>query len=398
MRVATVRGDVSLRARSFGTAGTSFPTPTDNALTTNTPSSSVSVPAVMASIRLISDSISAMPCKVYRKNADGTPEPDYAATQYDLLHRAPNASQSPFEFWQDVTCSIETFGNAYILKTQSRGEVRELRVIRGDRVRVLNEDSYEPTYEIRDGDDVAELTSKELLHIRGIAPFGGAVGLSPLEAHRQVLANAQQVNRFQGAFFQNDAAPGAVIRLPQQVNAEQAKEIADLWNSAHAGAGRARRTAVLGGGAELTVMPVNMQDLAMVDQMKMSVHDVARVFGLPAQLITGDPIGDTQQVTEQFLKFCLAPRMRRIESALRADQQLFPPQDELYPEFKADSLLRPSTRERYEAMLKARQAGWLTANEIRALENYPAVEGGDDLQMTPVGGAPNLTQSNDPTE
>jgi hypothetical protein len=44
-------------------------------------------------------------------------------------------------------------------------------------------------------------------------------------------------------------------------------------------------------------------------------------------------------------------------------------------------------------MLKARQAGWLTANEIRALENYPAVEGGDDLQMTPVGGAPNLTQA-----
>ena len=139
-------------------------------------------------------------------------------------------------------------------------------------------------------------------------------------------------------------------------------------------------------------MPVNMQDLAMVDQMKLSVEDIARIFGLPAQLITGDPIGDTQQVTEQFLKFCLAPRMRRIESALRADQQLFPPQDELYPEFKADSLLRPSTRERYEAMLKARQAGWLTANEIRALENYPAVEGGDDLQMTPVGGAPNLTQ------
>ena len=64
MRLATVNGNVNLRARSFGTAGASFPLPTDAQMTTNTPSSSVSVPAVMASIRLISDSISAMPCKV----------------------------------------------------------------------------------------------------------------------------------------------------------------------------------------------------------------------------------------------------------------------------------------------------------------------------------------------
>jgi phage portal protein BeeE len=90
------------------------------------------------------------------------------------------------------------------------------------------------------------------------------------------------------------------------------------------------------------------------------------------------------------MKLCLGPRLRRIESALRADPDLFGG-TELYPEFKVDSLLRADTAERYAAYVAARQAGWLSSNEIRELENYPAVDGGDNVQQTPVGGAPNPT-------
>ena len=159
--------------------------------------------------------------------------------------------------------------------------------------------------------------------------------------------------------------------------------------SSASGFGKRTEDSCAWGGADIEVLPVSMVDAQFAELAKLGVHDVARIFGIPAELITGEAIADPAKTAEHFLKFSLAPRLRRIESALLRDTDLFPENLNLYPEFMADSLLRPATRERYEAYRAARQAGWLSPNEIRALENYPPTAGGDEIQMTPVGGAPN---------
>jgi HK97 family phage portal protein len=137
---------------------------------------------------------------------------------------------------------------------------------------------------------------------------------------------------------------------------------------------------------------VNLSDTTAIDAQKFSIFEVARMFNIPPTLMGAfeSTFRPTADEADAFLKFCLGPRLRRIESALRADPDLFGGTD-LYPEFKVDSLLRSATAERFTAYVAARQAGWLSANEIRELENYPAVPDGDNVQQTPVGGAPNPT-------
>ena len=90
---------------------------------------------------------------------------------------------------------------------------------------------------------------------------------------------------------------------------------------------------------------------------------------------------------ERFLKVDLAPRLSRIEASFRRDPDLF--NGDLFPQFLMDAVLRPDAKTRYESYRLARQGGWLTPNEIREREDLPRVEGGDDIQQTPVGGAPN---------
>jgi len=92
---------------------------------------------------------------------------------------------------------------------------------------------------------------------------------------------------------------------------------------------------------------------------------------------------------ERFLKLDLAPRLARIEQAFRADRDFFGIDTDQFPEFLADAVLRPDVKTRYEAYRLARQGGWLAPNEIRDRENLPPKEGGDEIQETPVGGAPN---------
>ena len=86
--------------------------------------------------------------------------------------------------------------------------------------------------------------------------------------------------------------------------------------------------------------------------------------------------------------FALGPILTAIDQALSGDH-LFPEGSELFAETLADGLLKPDMKTRYEAYRLARQGGWITANELRARENLPPVEGGDEIQQTPVGGAPN---------
>jgi hypothetical protein len=75
---------------------------------------------------------------------------------------------------------------------------------------------------------------------------------------------------------------------------------------------------------------------------------------------------------------------RRDRPGVHRRPDLFPRGGErMHVETIVDALLKPDIQTRYEAYKAARQAGWLTANEIRALENYPPVDGGDVLQVTP---------------
>src|SRR5690606_22773903 len=91
----------------------------------------------------------------------------------------------------------------------------------------------------------------------------------------------------------------------------------------------------------------------------------------------------------EFVKYSLLPWLRRIESAIK--HQLLAGRDEqdLFAEFVVEGLLRGDTESRYRAYATARQWGWLSANDIRRLENMDPIEGGDvylqPLNMVPAG-------------
>lgn len=398
MRLATANGDRELRFAEFGTSA--VPAPVARVAgglgLTVTQQQAIGLPAVTACIRLVSETIAAMPLKVYR-GPDREPAND--TEQYRLLHDAPNSDQTAFDFICDVSTSLEGYGNAYVHKIRSQGRVVELRAVPASNVTVHQDRRTGVlTYDLRLPEGILkDLTRQDVLHIRGFSASGAPVAPSPIQQHRETLGTNVALTRFHNAFFQNDARPGVVLKMPNGITREQAKEMADLWDEAHAGATAAHKTAVLGGGADLVTLPISLVDAEFIASQRFGMEQIARIFNVPAALIAGEKLDKPDIAAEQFLKFHLAPRLRRIEQALKADPQLFgPAAQDLRLEFLADAILRPATEARYTAALRARQAGWMTANEIRRQENLPPLDmpGADELQMTPVGGAPNLQPEN----
>ena len=122
------------------------------------------------------------------------------------------------------------------------------------------------------------------------------------------------------------------------------------------------------------------------------------MFGIPAGMLDASDFNhaSTPEQDMQRFRLRLTPWLRRVESALETDPDLFPdvdvpgmPDADRVVRFNANELVRADLHQRFSAYTSARQGGWMSANEIRKQENLPPVEGGDQIQVTPVGGAPN---------
>ncbi len=383
---------VEVRAGEFGTSA--IPWPTQGAISYSgvnvTHDTAASLPAVSAAIRLVSETIGALPLYVRNgeEKATGTPA-------WSLLMESPTADLDPFGWMVQVAASIETWGNAYCQIIRSGGRIVELVPLDPSAIVVRRDPADKrKRFDIGGPQGVRDLTTDDILHIPGYTPPGHVMGLSPIGVHRNAIGNGVALQRFASAYWANDAAPGMVIKVPGNITQQQAQEILRVWNASHGGGVmNSHKPGVLAGGADLERIPVNLDDAAFVEQARMSVEDVARIWRLPPHMLgVGDPTGSTaEQESLRFLTFSLAPRLRRIEAAVAHGlPDLFGGGTPLRPEFDTTDLLRADTPTKTQAVLAGRQAGWLSINDARRVFSLPPIENGDTVQVTPVGGAPNL--------
>jgi HK97 family phage portal protein len=367
----------------------------------SSPAQAVGIPAVYAAIRLLAETGAMLPQIVYRDTGRVRERaPD--SPQWTLLHKRPARDYTAYDWRSDAYSSLVGFGNFY---------ARKIIAGSGARKRVFELVPFDPrtvSAEWRDGQIVytvtpfdgrggkgpETLTRAEMFHVRGFTLHGEAKGLSPIAACRAALASGVGLEDYLAGFLRNDATPGGVLEFPGTVSQTEADDIVDVWNRTHGGAENAGKVGLLGGGAQWKSIGMSLQDAQFVEQHKFSVSQVARMFGLPIEFLAEGKI--TAESIRTLVTFGIGPWYTRFDSALNADLDVFPEATGLFAETLADALLRPDAPTRYRAYKDARQGSWVTANEIRAFENLPPIDGGDEIQVTPVGGAPNPDNDPDP--
>jgi len=366
-------------------------------------SSTIGLATAGAAIKIVSESIGMMPMKVYRgEKPEVTEARD--SWQWFRLKEQPNEDQSAYDFWQDAAASIETAGNAFIWKALARRPVvdeGDIQLILIDPVNVLvkRDDNNRKYYEVRRRGQMERVPASQILHIRGWTSSPGAdVGLSPISLHRETIGAALAARDYQSRFYSNGTSLPGFITIPGPANQEDLDRFAAEWQQRHGGLDNSHRPGMLGNGAGWIPTGLSMRDSQYIESQRFSAEEICRICRVTPGMLGIEPAsshGASGGVSadddfNRFLQADLGPRIRRIEMALMRDADLFPIQGDLFPEFLTAAVLRPSLTVRMSAMVDAIQAGIYTRNEARATENLPAKEGGDELQQTPVGGAPNL--------
>lgn len=351
--------------------------------------------ACWACVNLLSGTQASLPLMVYR-TVDGKRVVAVDHPLYYMLHDSPNVDQTALDFWDFMAASIELRGNGYSeIKRSNGGRPMALGIpFAPELVEAKRTDAGPIEYRVKENGSDRVIPQSRMLHIRG---FGGNPlgGLSTLSFARRTLGSAMTTESAARQTFGNAIRTNAAFISDHPLTKEQMNEVDDVLNEKYAGAMNAGRPLILNHGMKFQALSMNPEDAQMLESRQWSVEEICRFFGVPPFMI-----GHTQKSTswgtglEQqtlgFQKFTLRRRLKRIEMAL--EKQLLTPADRnagVTIEFNIDGLLRADSRTRAESYRSGIQNGYYTINEVRAWENLPPVEGGDEVrvqaQNQPVG-------------
>lgn len=364
-----------------------------------TPDTALQVAAVYACVRVLAETVASLPLIVYRRLDGGAKERDPEHPLYRLLHDQPNRWQTAAEWREQMMAHLLLRGNAYneiissgrraidaLIPLDPRRVTPVLVAPDGTVLRELRSDAQLVYWLEGERGGPRVLLSTEVLHFRGLAS-NGLVGLSPIELHRETIGLALAAQEFGARFFQNDARPGGLVKIPGTFKDEEAiKRFRDKWSEAHAGANRGR-PAVLEGGAEWVEVGMSNEDAQFLETRNYQTVDIARIYRVPPHMI-GDlsraTFSNIEHQAIEFVRHTMVPWLVRLEQAMTRDLfQVAEWRRTHSVEFLADGLLRGDTISRFRAYSIARQWGWMSANDVRRKENENPIEGGD-LYLSPM--------------
>lgn len=346
--------------------------------------------AVYACVRIIAEGIAQLPLSVYRMTADGGKIKAPQHPLYYLLHDAPNPEMTSFVFRETLMSHLLLWGNAYAqIIRNGRGEVIGLYPLLPDRIEVSRNDEGKLIYTYTRCKDEAnakyafeqvKLPAYQVLHIPGLG-FDGLIGHSPIAMARNAIGMSMAAEEFGATFFANGATPGGVLEHPGIV--KDPERLRESWHAQFAGK-NSHNIAVLEEGMTFKPMSVPPEEAQFLETRKFQIDEIARIFRVPPHMV-GDlersSFSNIEQQSLEFVKYTLGPWVARWEQSLK-QALLLPSEKRSYlVKYNLDGLLRGDYESRMNGYAVGRQNGWLSANDIRELENLnriPAEEGGDE--------------------
>ena len=351
--------------------------------------SAMQVTAVYACVRILAEAIAGLPLGVYRYTENGSKEkvPDHPL--YALLHDEPNPEMTSFIFRETMMSHLLLWGNAYAqIIRDGRGQVLGLYPLLPSQMDVSRADNGELVYTYSRGMDEygskkrteqVELRREDVLHIPGLS-FDGLIGYSPIAMANNAICMALATEAYGATFFANGATPGGVLEHPGVV--KDPAHLRESWHAQFSGK-NSHNVAVLEEGMTFHQMSIPPEEAQFLETRKFQIDEIARIFRVPPHMV-GDleksSFSNIEQQSLEFVKYTLDPWVIRWEQAMH--QALLRPDEKpaLFFKFNVDGLLRGDYQSRMNGYAVGRQNGWLSANDIRELENMnhiSAEEGGD---------------------
>lgn len=344
--------------------------------------SAMQMTAVYACVRILSESIAGLPVHLYQYVDSGSKQKALEHPLYRLLHDEPNPEMTSFVFRETLMTHLLLWGNAYAqIIRNGKGQVVALYPLMPNRMSVDRDDKGHLFYQYQMQDSDAPtaksgtviLKPTDVLHVPGLG-FDGLVGYSPIAMAKNAIGLSIATEEYGAKFFANGATPSGILEYPGTVKNPEA--IRESWNAGFGGSSNAHKVAVLEEGMKYTPIAISPNEAQFLETRKFQIDEIARIFRVPPHMV-GDleksSFSNIEQQSLEFVKYTLEPWIVRWEQSLNRALLSETEKAAYFVKFNVDGLLRGDYQSRMNGYATARQNGWMSANDIRELENLDLI-------------------------
>lgn len=335
--------------------------------------------AVYAAVRLLSDTISTLPADTYIRQ-DGQrlpfrPKPEWVDN--------PDAGVTREDHVAQVMISLLLDGNAFVrvyraTSGRNAGLVTALVVLDPRKVEVKRNANGEVEFVF---DDRVTIGRDDMLHITELRQPGALRGISRIDQVKDTLGIAAALDEFSGRFFGQGSVTSGILETPSMLTKEQAMQLKETFEATHKGVSKSHRIGILGGGAKFVKTGVDPENAQMLESRRFAVEEVARVFRIPQHMLQVAAPGvqsysSNEENAIQFAQYTLRPYIAKLEAAY---SRLLPGRS--FIKWNLDGLLRGDLQSRYSAYSTALQSGFMSINDVRRIEDFRPVDGGEAYRV-----------------
>ena len=356
--------------------------------------SAMQIATVYACVRLLAETVAGLPLHLYRaKDGGSAKERAMDHPLYKLLYRQPNPEMTSFSFREVMMTHLLLWGNCYaqIIRDGKNGVLglypllpENMEIDRDDKGQIFY--IYHAYTDEKPGENNKDIYFRrdEIFHVPGLG-FNGLVGFSPIAMMKNALGTTLAVEKYGSSFFKNGAQPSGVLEHPGVL--KDPSKIRENWSAVYGGANNAHKVAVLEEGMQYKAISLPPEDSQFLSTRQFGVNEICRIFRVPPHMVQDLEHATFSNIEHQSINFVvhtLTPWLVRFEQAIVKDLLMEEEQDEYFPKFNVDGLLRGDYQSRMQGYATGISNGFLSPNDIHRLENWdliPAEKGGDDYYL-----------------
>lgn len=340
-------------------------------------------------VRLLSESVSTLPLKVYQRREDGSRVLALKHPAYQVLCRRPNIEMTPSRFMLMVVASICLRGNAFVEKKMIGRKLVALVPLLPQNMVVKRLDNGRLEYTYTEGSTKRVIPTELVMHIRGFG-LDGICGLMPTQAGIDVFGAAMAVDEAAAKIFENGLQSTGFLSSENALNKDQRERLRKSLQS-FIGSKNAGKLMVLENKLSYQNVTMNPEAAQLLESRAFSIEEICRWFRIPPFMVghmtkQSSWASSVEGMNLLFLTNTLRPLLVNIEQEIA--RCLLGDDEDYFAEFSVEGLLRADSAGRAAYYTTALQNGWMSRNDVRRLENLPPIPGGDiytvQLNLTPL--------------
>jgi HK97 family phage portal protein len=336
-----------------------------------TEKTAMQITTVWACIRLIAETMGALPSSIYRteKSGNATKVDDHPL--YEVLIEQPNSDMNGLEFREARTANLAMRGNSYaIIERRGSGDVISLYPVPAGAIQRKRDAANNMIYGVTDGGKTEWYPAEKIWHTKGFS-FNGLEGLSPIAYAREAMALALAGEEFNARLFGQGLMPSAKVSIPNWLTDDQRKVANAKLLEMHTGLQNMNKPMLLEGGMKVEDGILTPDDAQFLQLRQFTVVEICRLFNIKPHMVASleqATNNNIEQLSLEFITYTMLPYLRRDEVGAR---KLFKPADrsKYFYRYNFEGLLRADSGARASLYSILLQNGVFTRNEVRALEN-----------------------------